>query len=850
MVQENSWAQNSVRVVTLYRDYVENGVARSEWVMSYYVNDPEDNSFNGKWVVATATSAKDAKKRDANGRLVEQANCVIFKDVTGDRFHVEITDGDGENGYNNGKDRAGIAGIQVKGRLHKQDVAASTDIVHGGNDNINTQGGDDVVVGGTGADKIRTFGDDRYGIYDNDVVYGDNAKMVFTDRDSNLDTASTISYAESIASENMSANYNDSIMTGDGNDVVVGGSGTDKIDSGATAQADEKLDGLEVFSLNFTDVSSNQSTFISKGEAAGVVADNDWHNGYLYNGQSRVHEVDRNNDEDTEKALQKITFQYDCYGNTSAPTEVTNASMDADTGNNKMMMNYVGGHNQDSLTVRLNNIPEKFTANKYDVYVYIDGINNDSDAHGYVFKITGPNDTAYYLNDWSGNRFDGEFKEVTCTEYNRDKFKDGVTPSVEMIGNYVVFRDVDLPNFTVTLECIETTYGTQRRNDLPVISAVQLVAGANRKADIAVGGDHDKDFVVGDDATLHFDLDIPFAGDESIGDYQNRLVSAKSTSVSGSANSDKIWTGKDRDVVIGGEGNDQIDAGAGDDVVIGNTVKSVYVEHNNPVGVFRPNVNIVLEDNDYNVAEPRPYLDGQGGNKDQIRSMVQGGQIEGIKLDNQNTGYDTVYGGNNNKDLVFINGRTEWGNLAKEMTSDPFFGAQEDEVHPLPVPPAPAENPVSGNEEPTGTDQPISGNEESTGTDQPISGGEDPVTGNEDPQNEVGYTRMVISPAAIADLTLVENEKVKLVFESYPQFSDHIANLHLYFSGKEGTLFEDVTIELYSHERLYRYDVRGDYWVGVDVQDHIDGDPDQRDGNCVLYVISKKATSFTLSIGE
>ena len=182
--------------------------------------------------------------------------------------------------------------------------------------------------------------------------------------------------------------------------------------------------------------------------------------------------------------------------------------MDADTGNNKMMMNYVGGHNQDSLTVRLKDIPENFTANKYDVYVYIDGINNDSDAHGYVFKITGSNGKAYYLNDWSGNRFDGEFKEVTCTEYNRDMFKDGVTPSVEMIGNYVVFRDVNSKEFTVTLECVETTYGTQRRNDLPVISAVQLVAGANREADIAVGGDHDKDFVMGDDATLHFDLDI------------------------------------------------------------------------------------------------------------------------------------------------------------------------------------------------------------------------------------------------------------------------------------------------------------------------------------------------------
>lgn len=834
MVQENSWAQNSVRVVTLYRDIVENGVARSEWVKSYYVNDPESNSFNGKWVVSTATTAEQARNaKDGEGNP-EYANCVIFEGVTGDRFHVEITDGDAWNGYNNGKDRAGIAGIQVCGRLHRQDVAASTDIAHGGNDVINTQGGDDIVVGGTGADTIRTFGDDRYGIYDNDVVFGDNAKLSFTDRDGNLDTASTISYAESIASQNMSVSYDDKIMTGDGNDVVVGGSGSDKIDSGATAQADEKLDGLEVFSLNFTDVSSNQSTLISKGEAAGVVTDNDWHNAYLYNGDPRVHGTD---------SLGGIGFSYDCYGNTNAPTEVTNAKMDADTGNNKMMMNYVGGHNQDPLTVRLNNIRSKITAAKYDVYVYIDGINNDSDAHGYVFKITGSNGKSYYLNDWSGNRFDGDFKQVTCTDYTIGSLKDGITPSVEMIGNYVVFRDVESPNFDVTIECVDSNFGTQERNDLPVVSAVQIVAGVNREKDVAVGGDHDKDFVAGDDASLHFDLDIPFAGDENIRDYQNRLISAKSMPVSGSANNDKIWTGKDRDVVVGGEGNDQIDAGAGDDVVIGNTARNLYVEHNNPVGVFRPNVNIVLEDNDYNVAEPRPYLDGQGGNRDQIRSMVQNGQIEGISLDYQNMANDTVYGGYNNKDLVF-NGNVSWENLPKELASDPFFGVQEDEVHAMPTPPAPAE------EEPGGNEEPANGNEE------PVNGGNDPVNGNEDPangdepQNTDDCSRTYIFPVAFASLELEADEKVRVVFESYPQFSDHIANLHLYFTGANGQRFEDVSIELYSHGRLYCYDVHGDYWVGVDVQDHIDGESAYGDGNCVLYVKARNATAFSLSIGE
>ena len=151
---------------------------------------------------------------------------------------------------------------------------------------------------------------------------------------------------------------------------------------------------------------------------------------------------------------------------------------------------------------------------------------------------------------------------------------------------------------------------------------------------------------------------------------------------------------------------------------------------------------------------------------------------------------------------------------------------------------------------------PIGGENPVTGNDDPISGNDDPVTGNDDPvngdepQNQDDCSRTVISPVAFTDLELVANEKVRVVFETYPQFTDHIANLHLYFTGKEGKTFEDVTIELYSHGKLYRYDVHGGYWVGVDVQDRIDGESAYVNGNCVLYVMSKKATAFTLSVGE
>ena len=145
------------------------------------------------------------------------SNYVVFNVSAADaadRIVIKIEDGYTLDGRN-GKDIPGIAGIQVKGTFHKQDVAASTDIDHGGRDDIKTGGGEDIVVGGTGNDSITTFGDERYGLYDNDVVFGDNAKMVFTDRDGDINTVSTISSAESLAVTNLKKSYDDKIYTED-----------------------------------------------------------------------------------------------------------------------------------------------------------------------------------------------------------------------------------------------------------------------------------------------------------------------------------------------------------------------------------------------------------------------------------------------------------------------------------------------------------------------------------------------------------------------------------------------------------------------------------------------------------
>lgn len=653
MVREISMPNNSVRMVTLYIDTIdENGNYSTEIFDRFYVNDPENNTFHGSWTVATGKTVATATV----------SNCVIFKSfvdadgvqhtLAGDRIHVEITDP--LNGTN-GKDRAGIAGIQVCGTLNKQDVAASTAIDQGGKDSIDTNGGDDIVVGGIGGDSIETWGDDHYGIRDNDVVYGDNAAMVFTDRDGDKATAPKISHAESIAVTKFDASYDDTIYTGDGNDVVVGGIGHDFISAGATSVSDTKIQGVTVTSLNFVTESTNESMLIQPNEAAGVVVDNNWHNVYLRNHVMR----DRATGNEATPTGYNVTFDYTSitkYGNHTNPHEQVDDAIDVDTANNKLMKTLVMGQQQETLSLTLHNLPGTQSA-PCDVYVYVGGKLGQTYAYDYVFEIKGSDNQKFYLNDWIGNGFDGEFKEVTCRDYTQGMLVSGVTPSVTMIGNYVVFRGVTSSDYTVQIRCVDSTVGNQNPNDIPVFTGVQIVSGAKRTADIAVGGDHDKDLVFGDDAKLDFDVDVPFAGNENLNDYKNRVISAASMTLSAEAarnvrTDDEIHTGKDRDVVVGGDGADKIRTNAGDDVAIGDNA-SLMLENNNPIGVFRPNVEVVLEDNQYFDGPTEAYLDNGNVTEQTMMQKFNSGNIAGIALQQSENGrLDDIVAGAG-KNLVF-----------------------------------------------------------------------------------------------------------------------------------------------------------------------------------------------------
>lgn len=896
----NSWERQSVRIVSLFID--------GKREQAYYVNDPAPKNFEGSFenhavqaILNTDGSIKGVKRiknengvevetvepiDDEFGRAMLYSNYVVFDvgaNIASDRIVIRVEDGIQDPNYN-GKDIPGIAAIQIKGVHHKQDVAATTNIDFGGRDVIHSGRGDDIVAGGTDADTIETFGDDHRGIDDNDIVFGDNAKMVFVDRDGNDETASTISSAESIAVKNLDMSYNDVIDTGDGNDTIVGGVGQDTIHSGATAAAEDMQDGVKALSINFTrddaddSMKIREATYVTytdeeiknpdlilgthyvvdgcgnniaidengkkiiatNGETAGIVADYDWHNMYVKNRE--LHEfVDYSS-----HTVDGVDVAISSYENPWQEYWADNASMinnisdelDGDTSNSKLYHNYLAAQKQEEIKLTLDHLDTFRSHNGLesgaycDLYVYLGGDNNDVHIYDHIYDISltwydksgNKCKTEHrFLNDWTGYNFDGDYKEAYCTSYTEavDMLHKDSAVCVRIIGNYVVFHNISVDKVDVRIKNVYThTRGNQNPNEngeqnpknLPLINAVQIVAGSG-KEDAAIGGDHDKDLVFGDDAKLTFDIDVPYAVDEKMADYKNRVVEAESVAIADNvvkklSTDDIIDTGKDRDVVVGGEGSDNITTGSGDDIAIGGSA-NLMVEHNNPLGVFTPSVEIVLDQHTIDTNNHQGYLDHHCNNPQEAEQAVrdfQGlldqGQIKGIQIiDNKNDRLNTF-------DLG------EGRDLQSTGSNDPSELVNQND------------------------DEEQNGNQ----------GSENPVI-NEDDQ--IDYDKTVISPVAYAQLNLVANEKVKLVLESYPKSDDYTPNLWVFVSPQvPGQSFEDVCIELYSDGKLFSYDIEGGFWKSQDVPDHIDGDPTFKDGNCVVYVSSKVNTNVTVQVAE
>ena len=673
----HSAADNSVRKVSLYTNDSEDPIK------TFYVKDDAGHNFHGSYERSTATSADTA----------EAANYVVFEVPAGaiaDRIRVVIEEADPN--AQNGKNLPGIAAIQVRGTLHKQDVAATTDIDFGGNDTIRTDLGDDIVVGGTGSDDITTFGDERYGIHDNDVVFGDNAKILLTDRDSDESTASTISTAESVAITNIDAIYDDLIKTGNGNDTVVGGIGADTINAEATAAADTMLDDINVLSINFTREHSDSTDAIAQGEAAGVVVDTDWHNFYRNDrgvivsesvrGQESSPEYNNkmnslsNNPTASNPYAVEEGVEVQLYGKnhgqrqTVASFTIENYDeLDGDTSNSKLFNTYLAAQQSEEIVLKLKNM-NSFVSNSnntvsstYDLYIYLGGDNNDTDTYNYLYqvKFTGHNGVSQYryLNDWTGHKFDGDYKEATCSSQSEaermlqmalnESAHDSAAPRLELVGNYVVFRGVSGDVADIRIRNIYTSSGQHPKN-LPMISAVQVVSGDGRYAgETDLGGDHDKDLVYGDDAKLVFDMDVPYDADVAdVSKFKNRVIEAKSVAIEHDAvtsisTNDTITTGRDRDVAVGGEGADTITMGAGDDIALGGSANLV-LEHNNPLGVFTPNTEIALDQHTIDTTQHQNYLDNDNANVWQFQSRLDQNHIQGIdtSVSNENDRKDTI----------------------------------------------------------------------------------------------------------------------------------------------------------------------------------------------------------------
>ena len=708
MPDANSWEGQSIRKVSLYVG--DSTVA----LQSFYVNDCAGSNFNGTYRRSEYTSAEAILADLAHNAAVlsgeltgddavlidTTGNYVVFEvpaGVAADNFRVIIEDGYTLDNIN-GKDIPGIAAIQVKGTLHAQDVAASTDIAHGGADTVYTSGGDDIVVGGTGGDTLTTYGDERYGIYDNDVVFGDNAKMVFTDRDSSEATASTLSLAESLDSRTVAGDYNDHIYTGNGNDVVVGGQGADHIESGATAAAEAMLDGIQVASFNFTRENATASEIVAPGdyipvldennqpvyendkqvfdfiphETAGVVADNDWTNLYIKNNGLHVVGENYTNDPVTHDGIGISLVAYDtAVGNGTQNSSLMpkdDAQLDGDTSNSKLFNAYYAAQQQQEIKLTLTNLDSFAGGAPCDVYVYLGGDQQNTDTYNYLFDVCGHQvggdtpDRHYYLNDWTGSHFDGDYRRVEReTAPTAAELLSQVAPDMSLVGNYVVFHGVSSATFEVRIRNLFTDTNQWPLN-LPVITAVQVVAGTNREEDIAVGGDHDKDLVFGDDARVTFDIDTPFARNENLADYANRAIEAESIHYDGAAveipldendepveTGDTILTGKDRDVIVGGDFGDTITMGDGDDVALGDNA-SLILEHNNPVGVFAPSVEIMLEQHTVTTSTPEVFLGNNDADADDIQDKFEDGDVPGVTPETSENGATDTFTDTTDKD--------------------------------------------------------------------------------------------------------------------------------------------------------------------------------------------------------
>ena len=195
----------------------------------------------------------------------------------------------------------------------------------------------------------------------------------------------------------------------------------------------------------------------------------------------------------------------------------------------------------------------------------------------------------------------------------------------------------------------------------PSISGVQIVGktkvAANQK-NLPLNGDYDKDVVIGDNGKVNMTVDVPFGFDANpnttVNPLQNKTYEAVSDTTSFNAGtvasqSDWISTGRNQDIVLGGNGADSIDSGAGDDVVLGDNGQIEMTDFN-PIGVRQPlNLNIL----DAKSADNATYIGKPGFNNGQFVQKITSNLVPGVMtIASSQAGNDIVDAGKDN-DLVY-----------------------------------------------------------------------------------------------------------------------------------------------------------------------------------------------------
>jgi len=513
----NSLSGSSVRSIT-------------DGTTTFYLNDPDGNTFAGEYVEVTSTDAA----------VPGMGNYAVFRGLTRDAVSIRVDDVFTTPWwcYN----MPAITAVQVVGEHHPIDRIEATVPGFGGNDTIITGGGPDLVFGGSGDDVIDTFGDALYGASDGDVVVGDNGRATFM-------------LGELRRIETTAAGFggDDTIRTGNGEDLVLGGNGNDVIYTGI--QGEFNYGDVKVLSINF-------NSSVSEGEVdglAGAVAVGHWNN-LPSDGKGTATDLLANDGSATGVSIEwgeeqyrksgrgwNATYEYGLFGSADRDSHDL---LFPDTQNERLFEGYLERDNR-TLGVDLSGLGE---LGIYDVYVYLDSDEGDNRYDDPAVIKVRAGDVSYYVNDPKGNTFEGQFVDASSMD-----------PFAPAIGNYVVFRGLTLDELEIRLKGDESL--GRHADGRPSIAGIQIVSGADRENVIdaaagRIGGDFDRDVAVGDNgiarlyggviyeaaSTDHFNGDARFAADE-------------------------IWTGDDADLIIGGSGSDRIYGDSGDDLILGDNAR-------------------------------------------------------------------------------------------------------------------------------------------------------------------------------------------------------------------------------------------------------------------------------------